>query len=395
MTKLIRFKDELENISNNKSKVAVLIHGMLSSKLQMNKLKTALLLRKCYDKILVFDMPLTHNIIPYYYTKTDADYAASYITKKIRKNKLIGPIDIIGHSNGGYVALNLMNRLDNVNYIYTVGTPSANVLNFKFDLIKSNKKSIIHFVGDKDFFRDKLGMETPLSKSRYIVHFPDEGHCSIHSDSDVNGLADIIAYLNGKESSHCFIDNKNTLHIWPFCKGEVSPNNKRYEIDLSKPIIVCNGIHDTDDKIPVAIDAFRKSSGWIEYIINYFYMIDIYNEKIDGLIRAKNALRPIKSKLQLEIDNIDEDILKIKKLNKILEEKIIHNTNNFIEEYKYKIKKYQKPLELALLISSMKRLNIEQIKVINQLLKISNNNLEKFVTYHQSKLKSNNPKRIL
>lgn len=374
----IKYKTRFEKISNNSSGDALIIHGMFSGAGNMYPLRRALIKRNCYRKIHLIEMPLTHKLIPQIISKKHAEELAIKLESRIRKENFKGPIDIIGHSNGGYVALGLTNLIDHINYVYTISTPPGLIK--EYGLKRSNFKKIIHFIGKKDLFYKELSLNSTVTDSELVLQFQDEGHCSIHSGADHNGLADIISYLNGGKYNHIFLDQESILHIWPFCEHEV-PKYKRRSIS-NHTLTVCNGVH--DKYINVLEKNYDNSKDIIHNIINYYYLRKSIKEQINHLKLEHTRILPFKRELKKEYDMLNQEIgFKEKRLH-YFEKELNKRTRFFIEKNKRKAKTFLEPLELALLISKSNPITNEKLLLLNNLLRTTNSNLNEFTTFNKS-----------
>jgi pimeloyl-ACP methyl ester carboxylesterase len=232
---------------------AVVLHGMFSGAGSMAQLTRALQKREHYRHVARFDLPSwRHRFTPQVFAEENAAVLAS---KKIRpalnQGKLAAPLDLIGHSNGGYVCLYLAAELGPkiVRSVYTLGTPRG--LPKEYSVPTAIHHRVYHLRGGNDGVPVFGGSHNP-GDGEWVVTFPDEGHCSLHSAADTNGVADIISYLAGMDLPHIFWDDSGTIHPWEWCRDEAEPAPRRV-LGTAGRLTVCDGMHDAVlDRLKVA-----------------------------------------------------------------------------------------------------------------------------------------------
>lgn len=228
-------------------KDVVILHGMFSCSSVMRPLERALERRGIYRKLHSLDIKsLSHRQVPKVYAEKNAILVAKELDRKVSTRSLSRKFDVIGHSNGGYVALFLHRYLmkGEIDLTFTVASPKGFSLLNEIDLPKERCNKIFHFRGGVDGV--PFGFQHNPGNGEYVITFPDEGHSSIHLDSDKNGLADIVALANGKGSPEAFVDNAHTIHIWPFCKSELGiKKTSQIPFSTTGGFLLCNGMHDT------------------------------------------------------------------------------------------------------------------------------------------------------
>ncbi len=227
----------------------VIIHGMNSDAFAMRPLARALERRDVYRKIHRIDLPhASHILVPRAFAESNASELAQDLVRKIKRRSLTKRFDVIGHSNGGYVALYLGNYLerDTIDWTFTIATPKFGKTKLlDVEIPNSRRKKVIHFRGGVDFI--PFSYFTNSGEGRLVCTFPDEGHCSLHLDANTNGLADFIALINDAKSSNAFADNKGTIHIWPHCREELGENRPITKIPSAmRECTICNGMHDLE-----------------------------------------------------------------------------------------------------------------------------------------------------
>ncbi len=225
----------------------LVIHGMLSSGYQLQDLANSLIKRKCYRNVYCLTISdIRYLWVPKVQTRTVTEQVViPSVERWLSSGKLSSTFDIIGHSNGGYVAIHLLNLLDKgtIRNIFTVSTPRGV---YEFQVTRSKDQKVVHFVGEEDRITNILPLdEGNPTASRWIFTFPDECHCSLHADADTNGLADIIAFILGTKSNQAFVDNNGVIHIWDYCRSDFPGAKYFVANDKSKRgYTVCDGIHE-------------------------------------------------------------------------------------------------------------------------------------------------------
>lgn len=232
----------------DKRKDAVLIHGMFSCALALRPFARALEKRNIYRRIIVEEISSwKHRGIPRLYGRENAEKLAERLQLKIANRSLGSDLDVIGHSNGGYIALFLPEFLTTakVDYTFTISSPRGMPPLSDFDLPASRRKKIVHFRGGVDI--TPFGYRHNPGDGEVVITFPDEGHSSLHFSAENNGLADIISWANNKQPDHLFTDQStNVIHPWAFCRDdlrhkELTCSPFRASLDW----VVCNGMHDS------------------------------------------------------------------------------------------------------------------------------------------------------
>ena len=177
--------------SNTSGEVdAVILHGMLSKAGSMLGLTRALKAREHYRHITRYNLKSwKHRYAPQVLAKhTAKELASKKILPALSRGRLKTPLDLIGHSNGGYVCHNPGN-------------------------------------------------------GEWVITLPDEGHCSLHSSADSNGVADLITLLAGRRDSPAFIDSSGLIHLWLHC-AENSSRHPLVKMETLPELRVCDGMHD-------------------------------------------------------------------------------------------------------------------------------------------------------
>lgn len=222
---------------------AVILHGMLSNAGNMAAIARAIEKREHYRKVVRFNLPSwTHTAVPQAMAEMNAvELARKRIKPGLARGTLEAPIDLIGHSNGGYVCLVLARELGPkiIRNVFTLGTPSG--LDVDYGLTKALRSRVFHFRGGQDAV--PTGRDHNPGEGNIIITFPDEGHCSLHQAADFNGVADLICYLGGMENLNILVDSGGLIHPWPWCRNEaIKPPDRT--IRQSGHYTVCDGMHD-------------------------------------------------------------------------------------------------------------------------------------------------------
>lgn len=227
----------------------VLIHGMFSGAIAMRPLARSIEKRGIYRKVIAIDLDNpSHRYVPRVYAESNATNLAAQLDSKISRRALSESFDVLGHSNGGYVALFLNEFLQRgkAEWIFTVATPRGISLDaLDIALPAKDKRKVIHFRGALDGV--PFGYRHNPADGRLVVSFPDEGHSSLHLGANSNGLADFIGLINKSANSDAFIDSSGTIHIWPHCREEIGAGSivKVFPGKMTE-CVVCNGMHDFD-----------------------------------------------------------------------------------------------------------------------------------------------------
>jgi pimeloyl-ACP methyl ester carboxylesterase len=173
--------------------------------------------------------------------KNASELASKHIRPALARGILKAPLDLIGHSNGGYVCLYLAATLGSslVRSIYTLGTPRG--LARDYPVPAKLQPCLYHLRGGQDSV--PTGGDHSPGDGDWVITFPDEGHRSLHSAADTNGVADIICYLAGMETSQLFVDEQGTIHPWEWCRDEAEEAPQR-RLGSAHRLTVCDGVHD-------------------------------------------------------------------------------------------------------------------------------------------------------
>lgn len=282
----------------------IVLHGMLSNAGALRKLADAIRRRGYHRRVLRHGIKSwVHRCIPQAFTVKTANEVSDEIIKSIKKGKINTPFDLVGHSNGGYVALHIAEILGNryVRNVFTLGTPRGLYDNFQgFDsfshqLTKKIQSRLFHFRGGVD--RIPFGYNHDPGDGRYVFTFPDEGHSSLHDNADTNGVADLICFLAGKKDLNIFVDPSGTVHPWKHCRMDFIQNATRRIGHLSE-YIVCDGIH--DDQLKELEEAFLGKNR-PRYFGSLKNLGDMLVSRLLGYLDIRARLRQIEASIQEEI----------------------------------------------------------------------------------------------
>lgn len=255
---------------------AIILHGMLSNPAKMVKLRTALEKRGCYRKVYIPTLESGFNkYIPKIMQRIVAyRHLVPLIIKALENKTISAPFDIIGHSNGGYAAIHLIEALPEglINNIITISTPRGF---WGLNPDKSKINELIHIYGGRDFLNDirntgiialaagsalfgdtntfykTLSVGAALQAEKFnptadalFFRFPDEGHSSIHKYAFENGVADLLAFITSRSNAKVFVDENGIIHIHEWCCRE-HKGKKFFRVDTNtqKHFDVCDGLH--------------------------------------------------------------------------------------------------------------------------------------------------------
>ncbi len=345
-----------------KSKDAVIIHGMFSCSLAMRPFARALEKRGIYRKIHLVDIQSwTHRKAPQVYAEQNAKRIAEQLDRKVSKRALTSTIDVIGHSNGGYVAIFLKQFLykADVDLTFTVASPKGLPQLAKIDVLGPHRRKLIHFRGGVDGV--PFGFNHNPGEGKVVITFPDEGHSSIHLDADRNGLADVIAWANGKSLPHLFVDESKVIHVWQFCGEEMKQSHKptspmRASIGYS----VCNGIHDekldslkaekkywdvlfsSAPKSPATVGAYA-----VARLQRYIRMRALLNEHLDRVRSAMNYAKIYGKALKAELDSLSSQSNEISSRVEKIDKRIEVFYSSARKRHKLKLDRAIHPLSVA------------------------------------------------
>jgi hypothetical protein len=238
---------------------AVILHGMVSKAASMKQLAASLKSRGVYDKIILVNLSLGHRIFPRALAKFDAQTVVERIKRRLRDESIDGLVDILGHSNGGYVAVTVANLLPElVVNVFTIATPHSKDLGWMTSVKHPEMQKVFHLFGGVDIF-SSVGCSFNPTKSSYLFLWQDEGHCSIHGEADSNGVADFIQAVRFGPPTHWFVDSKETLHIWEWCQEEYHGTSFEH-LRHDRVIGICNGLHgQTSERIKGKIKRLPKN----------------------------------------------------------------------------------------------------------------------------------------
>jgi pimeloyl-ACP methyl ester carboxylesterase len=222
---------------------AVVLHGMFSGAGSMRRLASALDRREWYDHVARYDLPSwKHTVVPQMLARQNAEeLARKKILPALDRGALSAPLDLIGHSNGGYVCLYLAAELGprRVRGVYTLGTPRG--LPRDYPVPVKLQSRVYHLRGGVDGV--PTGGDHAPGDGEWIITFPDEGHCSLHQAADTNGVADLVCFLAGMPVPHLFVDEEGTIHPWEWCRDHAERAPQRV-LGSARMLRVCDGVHD-------------------------------------------------------------------------------------------------------------------------------------------------------
>lgn len=349
--------------NESKSESLLILHGMFSHAGNMSRLKRAIESRSTYKHIGMLNLDWNHKLIPQLGAANRAlELKEGKLKSWLIRNGITGNFDVCGHSNGGYVAMSLGELLPmKINKVFTIGTPRG--LQGEYVI---NKCNVFHFWGGMDAIPKIIRGQCNHGNGRWSIEFPDEGHSSIHSDADSNGLADIISFINGGDLPF-FYDNKSVLHIWPWCQDDI-PLSRRSDRALSLGIRVCNGIHDNE------IDNHKYGARGA--FLGPIQKISFYLNLHQAMKRKQNILRQEISFLRLHNTKCAEQIKEIERENKVIDKKILEFEKKVSEEIKSlsvfggrKLRSIRDPLKKATTLSKMDNFSDNELAVVTELIK--------------------------
>lgn len=286
---------------------AVVLHGMLSGAGSMAPLARALTSRNHYRHIARYQMPSwRHRWVPQTFAESNAEeLVAKKINPALARGTLKAPLDLIGHSNGGYVCLYIADVLGPsiVRSVYTLGSPRGVPQDYPVPARISTR--LFHLRGGVDGV--PTGGDHAPGDGAWVITFPDEGHCSLHRAADTNGVADLICFLAGMDSPHLFIDENATIHPWAWCANDVVQGSRRL-LGSAHQLQVCDGVHDALlDWLKAARTVIGRSDSLVARVAVYLAIRErlvARKEALDGELSEARAfgrgLRQEMAELQAE-----------------------------------------------------------------------------------------------
>ena len=259
----------------------------------MAALARALGKREHYRSVVRFGLPSwRHRFAPQVLAEENAaELASKKIRPALAKGTLKAPLDLIGHSNGGYVCLYLAAELGPsvVRAVYTLGTPRG--IPKDYPVPAKVQRRVYHLRGGQDGV--PTGWDHAPGDGDWNITFPDEGHCSLHSAADTNGVADVICWLAGMDHSDLFVDDNGTIHPWEWCRDEAEAGPQRV-LGTATTLTVCDGVHDA---VLDGLKAARK------LIVNYPV------GKLGFALKARLGIYlAIRTRLVAQQDSLDEQL---------------------------------------------------------------------------------------
>jgi hypothetical protein len=248
------------------------------------------------------------------------------ILPALSRGRLKTPLDLIGHSNGGYVSLLLAKELGPsiVRSVFTLATPKGLPLGYSVSgLIRSR---IFHLRGGVDGVPFG-GMHNP-GNGEWIITFPDEGHCSLHSSADSNGVADLITLLAGRRDSPAFIDHSGLIHLWPHCAENIS-QRPLVTMETLCELRVCDGMHDAYlDRLKSERKINAKSVGI--RLANYFAIRRRLTQQREDLEEELAQCRAYGRAAKSELEAIEAENDNLQKRTRLFEKRL----KQFLEAFK-------------------------------------------------------------
>lgn len=370
---------------------SIVIHGMHTSGKSMRRFCSALTKRNCYRYICNFSVfDFRHRLVPKIKERKIArDIVAPEIIRLVESNRIAKEFDLIGHSNGGYVAIHLSEFLPKgyIRNIFTMATPKG-FYNLTPNYYNVNK--VVLFVAGMDEYATALKKLFPtendmVTRNALLFRFPDESHCSIHQNADSNGVAEVISYfLGSKKSSHCFVDFNRTLHIHSWCRRECKELTKEMPVSMikrTKIFTVCDGVHygDQIEYIPNEHQASFWSS-IISDIRNLRNRVKRLDEIRDYVKVEWSNAKFEKKATKKEITFLKEQNKRLLELREDMESKIEERISKITKKLMEKRIKISDYLSLAEAISSGKVLHGEELKQIVDLMAIASSEYSQFIS---------------
>ena len=221
---------------------AVVLHGMFSGAGDMKPLAKSLEAQECFRKVVRIDLPWTHRRVPQVGSQDHAAWLCEReLLPRLARGTLREPLYLIGHSNGGYVALHAAATLGkSVRGVFTLATPAG--LPMDYELSDRQRAQVFHLRGGCDSV--PFGGRHDPAGGEWVVTFPDEGHSSLHRSASKNGVAVIIGHLSGGPA-RVFVDSDGVVHPWSFCSTD-TVRDRKHLLGERGDFVVCNGMHDPE-----------------------------------------------------------------------------------------------------------------------------------------------------
>ena len=377
---------------------AIIVHGMLSTGMDLENFGNALVNRNCHRNVWLLTVGKNrHYYGPQIFSESTAQIVAESLMKNVQTGRLQLPLDLIGHSNGGYVVSHLTYLLpaSYLRHIVTLGTPSGL---YKTEIEWDNIQSCSHFVG----LQDRVVLNAPIvtknpgakpTTTRTYFKFPDECHTSIHEDANSNGVADIISFICGTNSRHVFASQSGgsyLLHIWPWCQHEYKGDKLFLRKDIhDRSFTICDGLHqDYNSKHFKRSKSLIPTVALLENILNYWRISKRLNAILEETKEQLSMARWETKILKEDIATINRDIRIIQKISDELLRKTAGRDKKIIASLRSK-----KDFVISLLTEADKKcgsastLGASELRDIIELLKSADKYYGSFI--NEVKLRSN------
>jgi hypothetical protein len=366
MTRLRTVPRQVQDVRHD----AVVFHGMLSHAGHMGSLAGALAEFEHYRRIWRVGIRApSFRFVP---QVTAAEHAEWVWENRLRpaldKGELRAPLDLIGHSNGGYVALCLASALggDIVRSVFTLGTPRG--LPIDYALPDKARRRVFHLRGGRDLV--PFGFKHDPGGGEWVITFPDEGHCSLHSAARTNGVARIMCFLAGGRA-RVTLGEDGKLHPWDYCRDEVDRAPHR-RLGTMPELTVCDGTHDPWlERIETLAQVVQRGDSVLARLVTHFAFGARIEAQRAAVEEETSRMRAFGRVLAREVRELREENRLIARKLVEFDRRLAERTRAVKRALRLKLKEFENALDACAAIGTSERFGDPEMLAVNRLLDLA------------------------
>lgn len=346
---------------------AVVLHGMLSHAGHMGNLAGALSEREHYRHVRRFSITAKDfTLVPQVTAHKHAEWLwERRICPAIEKGDIRTPFDVIGHSNGGYVALCLASLAggDAVRNVFTLGTPRG--LPIDYALPEKTRRGVFHLRGGRDSV--PFGFRHDPGGGEWVITFPDEGHSSLHSAARTNGVATVMCFLAGGRA-RVVVGADGKLHPWHYCLDEVGGAPQRL-LGTMPELVVCDGAHDPVLELLERVDSeVRRTDSVLMRLVTHYAICARIEAQRAAVEEEISRTRAFGRALAPEVRQLQDENKALGRKLRTFETRLGQWSRAVKRDLRLRLARFDEALDAVVALASADRFGDAELVALNRLL---------------------------
>lgn len=363
MPKLRTVPRRIEDVRHD----AVILHGMFSHAGNMANLASALSEHEHYRSVRRISITAPDFLgVPQVTAWKHAEWLwEKRLRPAIDRGDLLPPFDAIGHSNGGYVALCLASLLGGgiVRNVFTLGTPRG--LPIDYELPDKARRRVFHLRGGRDGV--PFGFRHDPGGGEWVITFPDEGHCSLHSAARTNGVAAVMCFLAGGRA-RVLAGEDGKLHPWPYCLDEIQPAPQRL-LGSMPQLTVCDGAHDPVLERLERVDAeVRRTDPILARLVTHYAICARIEAQRAAVEEEIARTRAFGRALEAEVRELRAENRALARRARTFEARLLARTRAVKRALRLRLARFDEALDAVAVLAGSERFGDAELVAVNQLL---------------------------